>query len=65
MKPSAKAALRELLDSSLKIVNEYEKCEIASMEDYCCYDCIEPFQQRLARTRKRFEYLAGIVEKEL
>lgn len=65
MKPTPKAALLELLGNALEIVNEYEKCEIASMEDYCCYDCIEPFQQRLARTRKRFKYLAGIVEKEL
>jgi hypothetical protein len=64
-KPTAKAALRELLDSSLEIIAEYEECSIAAMEDYCDYDCIEPFKNDLDRTRKRFAYLAGIVEKEL
>lgn len=65
MKPTAKAALRELLDSSLEIIGEYEECEAASMEDYGEFKLIEPFKKRLARTRKRFKYLAGIVEKEL
>lgn len=62
---TAKAALRELLDTSLEIIGEYEESNIAIMEDYADYDCIEPFKQRLAMTRKRFEYLAGIVEGDL
>ena len=65
IRPTAKAALRELLDTSLEIIDEYEESDIAVMEDYADYDCIEPFKQRLSRTRKRFTYLAGIVEKEL
>jgi len=65
MQPAAKAALRELLDTSLEIIADYEECESAVMEDYCQYDLIEPFKQSLARTRKRFTYLASIVEKEL